>query len=396
MDSSEQESVVILGLGRTFGAEHRIRNQVRALSGRYQIYGYGSAGLDPVTQFTIVAMPPKFLCRGVKLLGALFPRMRLFLERRFLHALGQEVKAENPRFLLAHGILDGLIALESGVPYVFDSNEYLPRQFDGMLLWRLTEIRYRRIALKRIFRQASLITVEGDRVADAYATEFSLPREKLHVVANMPTFRKTFESIQARSTKIRLIHHGILAPQRRLELLIETTRQLGSEYELTLMGAGPNEYTARLRALAAQAGNITIAEPVPYAQIVEALHGYDLGLVFFGSPHFHHKFMTVPNKFWECLQARVPVVVSPDSAMAHYVRKHDCGVVADVHSIEGFVQAIRNLNAARIQEMKSKLEEMAFLHSSDSWIGQYADVVTRHCRPRETSPRAASSEHDHG
>lgn len=381
--ASPQESVFILGLGRSFGAEHRIRNQVRALSGRYQIQGYGSAGLDSLSRFTTVALPPKPLYRGVKLLGALFPRVRLFLERRFVRRLGHEVKAKNPRFLIAHDILDGLTALESGVPYVFDSHEYLPRQFDGMWLWRLTEVAYRRIALQQIFQQASLITVEGDRVADAYAKEFSLPREKLHVVANMPTLRKSFDPASRTSTRIRLVHHGVLVPQRRLELLIEIVRQLGPAYELTLMGKGPSAYTAQLKAMAAPAENITFVDPVPYADIVEALHGHDVGLVFFGSPHFHHKFMTVPNKFWECLQARVPVVVSPDSAMANYVREHDCGVVANVHSVEGFVQAIRSLSAARIQEIKSRLEQMAFRHSSDSWLSQYAEIVTRRCQRRE-------------
>jgi len=395
MDLSQKGSVIILGLGRSFGAEHRIRNQVRALSGRYQIQGYGRAGLDSLIQFTAVAMPPKFFYRAVKLLGALFPRVRLLLERRFIRPLGQEVKTKNPRFLIAHDILDGLVALESGVPYVFDSHEYLPRQFDGMLLWRLTEIAYRRIALQEIFKQAALITVEGDRVAKAYAKEFSLPIDKLHVVPNMPALRKRLDPVEQTWARTRLIHHGIFAPQRRLELLIEIVRQLGPEYELTLMGKGPSDYTAHLKTLAAQAGNVAIVDPVPYAQIVEALHVHDVGLVFFGSPHFHHKFMTVPNKFWECLQARVPVVVSPDSAMAPYVREHDCGVVPDVHSAAGYVQAIRRLSAARIREMKSKLEEMAFQHSSDSWISQYADVVTRHCQRRETSLGTTTSSCDH-
>jgi len=380
MNSSQKELVVILNIGGlNFKSEHRIRNQVRALYSRYQIAGYGQSGLDQLRYFKVFKTPSPMIYRLVKLFGVLFPQARLFYEQRFLIKVIKELKEDNPKFLIAHNIFNGILSEKTGLPYVFDSNEYLPRQFDGNLKWRLTELRYRKIVLKLIFDKAFLITVEGENVANAYVNEFSIPREKILVVANMPIYQKNFIAVPRTSTKIRLIHHGFLVPERGLELLIEIAKQLGSNYELTLMGPGPGRYISKLKGIAACIGNITILDPVPNEQIVETLHEYDLGLVIFGSQHFHHKFMTVPNKFWECLQARIPVVVSPDSAMASYVREHFCGAVPSVHTIESYVHTISNLTSIEINQMKSNLEDLAFSHSVDSWVDQYADIISLHC-----------------
>lgn len=372
----EGGEAVILGLGRFFEGEHRVRNQVRSLTGRHRVCGYGSGGLRQLDEFHEVRMPPRIPYRIVKILGVLFPRLRIAFERRFYRSLAAELRARRPRLVIAHNILDGLIAVQAGVPFVFDSHEYLPRQFDGALMWRLMEIRYRRTVLVDLFTRASLITVEGETVAEAYAREFPGTGGKLKVVRNTPPYAASFPTPPRHSTRRRIIHHGLLVPERGLEMFFDIMAELGPEYELTLMGGGSNAgYIEDLKRKAAEAGNIIVKDPVPYERIVESLHGHDLSFVFFGSPHYHHRYMTVPNKFWESLQARVPAVVSPAGAMAGYVREQGCGIVPAENTVASYVSAIRALTDGQIASMKAKLEGMAYDHSLDAWIGGYADSV---------------------
>ncbi|TFH41421.1 MAG: glycosyltransferase, partial [Lysobacterales bacterium] len=250
-------------------------------------------------------------------------------------------------------------------------------QLDGSRLFRFTEMRYRHLALKQILSNAVLIIVEGDRVARQYASVYGIPNDRFIVMASMPEYRPKFAQIAVQPQIINLIHHGNLIPERGIELLMDVAISLGPEYRLTLMGPGTEAYVASLNAKAEKAGNIEIVPPVPYTEIVEKLHGYDLGLIVFGSPHFHHKYMTVPNKFWECLQARVPVLVSPESAMADYVRESGCGIVAEQASLAGYVAAIRSLSREDIRVLKARCEEKAWIHSRDSWLEAYAERVNR-------------------
>jgi glycosyltransferase involved in cell wall biosynthesis len=368
-------AVAIVGLGRTFAAEHRIRNQIKAFSGRHPVHGYGTAGLDSLDRFQAVSTPPRVVYRVIKLLGILFPGLRIRYERWWYRPLTELLRAEKPRLAIVHNIPDALATRAAGVPYVFDSHEYLPRQFDGSLMWRLTEIRYRRKALQDLLGDAALITVEGEIVAAKYAEEFPGSRGKFLVARNAPAFSPRPAPPLQKGRRRRLIHHGILVPERGLEKLMDIVLRLGPDYELTLMGGGEAAYVERLKSAARQQGNVIIKDPVPYARIVETLYDYDLSLVVFGSPHYHHRRMTVPNKFWESLQARVPVVVAPESAMAPYIRESGCGLVPDVDVVDAYVKIIRGLGDDALADMKALLERKAYEHSLDAWITGYADTL---------------------
>lgn len=379
--TSERARVAILGLDRHFEREHRIRNELLSLSSLYEVDGYGNNGVGGVADFTVVRHPPKWLYRMVKLGGAVLPRLRIGFERWWYRSVAAALRNRRYRFLVPHNIPDGLVAVSSGVPFVFHAHEYLPRQFDGSLWFRLTEIRYRRTALSRILPQTALTVVEGHKVAVGLATAFGMPRGRFHVMPSMPAYRPTVAINSTIGPVIRLVHHGLLVPQRGLELLIAVAGCLGPDYHLTLMGPGQADYLRRLSGAGNGQDNVTFKEPVAYERIVESLHGEDLGLIVFGSPHYHHKYMTVPNKFWECLQARVPVLVSPESGMADYVRESGCGIVASDASLEGYVEAIRSMTKEQLVAMKRECDRRAYRHSRDSWLEEYSrtltDAVTR-------------------
>ena len=367
-----KHSIAILGINRHFSKEHRIRNEVQSLGVDYFVDGYGEAGVEGLRNFHIIKRPQRSLYRLIKAIGGAFPRLRVRFESAHYKNIALGIRAKRYHFLIPHYLDDAVIAMDSGVPFVFHSHEYLPRQFDGSLLFRLTETRYRRYVLKFILRAAAAIVVEGAEVCSHYVREFGIPPEKFVIMPSMPAYRNRFSGSRFSRDVFNLIHHGLLVPERGVELLMDVAAELGPTFHLTLLGPGPQGYVNELQQRALRQRNVTISDPVPYDNIVETIHGADLGLIIFGSPHYHHQYTTVPNKFWECLQARVPVLVSPRSAMAAYVRESGCGMVAESRSIEGYINAIRNLGRESLESMKRRCEEKAWEHSRDSWLPDYA------------------------
>jgi glycosyltransferase involved in cell wall biosynthesis len=376
IENTRKERIAIIGLGRFFSMEHRIRNELEVFSSKYLIDGYGMEGICGFENFYRLDRAKPFIRRTVILLGILLPRLRIWFETYFHRREAEKLRRKGYQFLIPHNIEDALIALKSGIPFIFHSHEYLPRQFDGSWVFRLTEIRYRDQALRRILSKAIVTCVEGDSVARQYADTYKISLSRFVVMASMPRYWEHFHSQSSSISVIKLIHHGLLVPERKIELLIDLAIVLGAQYHLTLMGPGPKDYIQALKERAKSAGNnIEVIDPVPYEQIVEKLHQYDLGLIVFGSPHFHHKYMTVPNKFWECLQARIPVLVSPESAMAEYVRSSGCGIVGHSATLNGFVSAIQAISCHDIERLKNNCEAKAWIHSRDSWLQEYGQQI---------------------
>ncbi len=367
--------IAIIGINRFFCREHRIRNEVETFREKYAIDGYGSESVSGIDDFFFVKRPHALLRRFVILAGGFLPWFRILFEGLFYRKYVKQINSKKYRFIIPHHIDDALVAMESGAPFVFHSHEYLPRQFDGSRLFRFTEIKYRHIALKKILSRAVLTIVEGDKVARKYSETYDIPLDRFIVMPSMPRYHVFKSDQKVEGARTKLIHHGLLVPERGIDLLMDIVTALGSSYHLTLMGPGPPGYLDELKARVSTLSNIEVRDPVLYDEIVETLNGYDLGLVIFGSPHYHHKYMTVPNKFWECLQARVPVLVSPESAMIDHVRESGCGIVADSATIDGYVSAIRSLSRQSIVKMKSQCETLAWSHSRNSWLNTYRDRI---------------------
>ena len=375
-NNNAKYKIGIFGIGRNFSNEHRIRNEIQALKENNVIEGFGEDKVDSVDNFHYVKKPSKYIYRIVKIVGGLIPWLRIKFEIIWYRNLIKSTRNRNYDLLIPHNIVDGLIAVKSGVKFAFHSHEYLPRQFDGSIIFRILEIRYRNKALKYIFKHAELIVVEGEKVMNEYIKHYGISKYKLHIMPSMPSYHKNLDKYDNDSGKIKLIHHGIIVPERKIEMLLEIAGKLGRNYQLTIMGPGPEEYLKKLEYLAKLYGNITIKSPVNYDDIVKTIANNDLGLIIFGSPHYHHKFMTVPNKFWECFQARVPVLVNINSAMAKYVSESQCGIVSSGNKIQDYVDTISKLDKNVLMQMKINCENKSWVHSRDSWLSKYNDKLS--------------------
>ncbi len=176
---------------------------------------------------------------------------------------------------------------------------------------------------------------------------------------------------------IRLIHHGIAAAERQLELMIEAMDLLDDRFTLDLMLV-PSQprYMARLDRLIAARPRIRLLEPVPQRSIVECCNAYDAG-VFVLPPRNGNQLHVLPNKLFEFIQARLAVVVGPSPEMARIVREHDCGVVADDFTAPSLARALSGLTPERLMAYKLGAAAAAELLNAERNRGVLLELVAQ-------------------
>src|SRR5690606_14748561 len=136
------------------------------------------------------------------------------------------------------------------------------------------------------------------------------------------------------SSPVRLVHSGACLRNRDLHVMVEAVLAAAREpdpVDVTLdLYLTPNDpaYLEELRGLAAGSGGVvTVHEPVPYADLLPLLNGYDVGVHVLPPSSFNNA-NALPNKVFDYVQARLGLLVGPSPEMAMLVHRHELGVVA--------------------------------------------------------------------
>jgi hypothetical protein len=99
------------------------------------------------------------------------------------------------------------------------------------------------------------------------------------------------------------------------------------------------------------------------------LNRYDAGIYLLPPNNFNNRY-SLPNKFFEFVQARLAIVVGPSPEMAAQVRRHSMGVVAEDFRPESFARAITRLDRAGIARYKAQAHlaarELCFERSAET------------------------------
>jgi hypothetical protein len=234
-----------------------------------------------------------------------------------------------------------------GAPVILDSHEHAPTEFGERRTWRFLGGPYAVWLLKTYGPRLAAMTTVSRGIADAYEAEFGWT---VDVVTNAP-FRSDLEP-QPATDPLRLIHHGIAAERRRLELLIEAVAPLGARLTLDLMLApGSPSYIRRLERLAEPLRHVSIHDPVPYDELVSTVNRYDVG-VHLIPPGTTHDYYALPNKVFEFIQGRVALAVSPSPEMRNLVDEFKLGVVSDEPSAIAFRAALAGLDRENVMAFK--------------------------------------------
>ena len=232
---------------------------------------------------------------------------------------------------------------------IFDAHEFSPLEFEEDAKWRFfLESWTARLCCEHVPRVDGMMTV-SEGIAERWQREYGVNPV---VVPNAPPYHDM--AVPERIGRpLRLVHHGVALRIRKIETLIDAALSWPDcELDLYLV-ANDRQLVEELRSRASGCSRIRILPPVPVERIVPTLGSYDVGVCAFTyQPAGFNTVQSLPNKFFDFIQARLAVCIGPLPEMAKWTTRYHLGVVARGFEAADLVDALKMLSDEDLLAMR--------------------------------------------
>lgn len=237
----------------------------------------------------------------------------------------------------------------------FDAHEYAPRQFEDRLYWRIFFQRFYTFFCKKYIPRVGGMCTVNQGIADEYEKNFGI---KPVIITNASDYFDIAPK-QKENFPIKLVHHGIFTLSRQPELMIDLMKMLDDRFTLDLIYLVPGtassktkNYFEEFKIKALETGKIKILPPLKSSQIVPFIHDrYDLGVILIPPINFNYE-NGLPNKLFDCIQARMGMAVGPLREIAAITNKYSIGVVSNAFTAESLAVELNKLSLDDISRFK--------------------------------------------
>lgn len=238
--------------------------------------------------------------------------------------------------------------LHGKLPVVYDSHEYFTEAagLTGKPLKRAIWLTLERWAMRKL---PGMITV-NESIAEAYRQKYEIP---VWVVRNMPRLKPPVE-VQGRDAfleygiptdlPIALMQGAYMDRDRGAAEAVAALPEM-TGVRLVLVGAGTEWEEARNRVdEAAMGGRLHCLPKLPFDRLRRLTASADVGLSLDKAGHGNYE-MSLPNKLFDFMHARLPMVVTARHEVAAIVRGHGLGEVVDHPGPEAIRTAVHSVLA---------------------------------------------------
>ncbi len=357
----------------------RVNRQIRFLSERYRVVAAGLAdpGIEGVEFIPLV--------KEINRIRLLLPALKLLVHRYESWYWGQNhiqdcLKALLPvraDLLLANDTdsLPVALRLARGAKVIFDAHEYTPRQYEDVFRWRLLFQEYSTYLCKTYIPKVHAMMTVCPGIAETYEKDTGV---KPLVMTGGPDYEDLEPNVLSENgRRIRLIHHGVAGRSRKIENMIRMMDDLDARFELNLMFVESSpKYLRYLKSLAEKRSAIRFLPPQPMNQLPRYLNQFDIGVYLLEPTNFNN-LHSLPNKFFEFIQARLAIAIGPSPEMARIVREHDLGVVSEDFSPKTFARCLSVLDREKINYYKSQSHQAARILSAERNKELLLDLVEK-------------------
>lgn len=336
----------------------RVLRHVRELNRRHEvtIIGFGELPI-PVHSSIQVEVPRGMNARFVEAVLLAAGQYRAYLSKRYGEdRLRETLRGKRFDLVVANDVETAPLALElaGSAPVWLDLHEYV---FDEEPVVNMRSRLVRRLKTylaDTYVPSANAWSTVSQGLSDLYQERLGIPR--VVVLPNAATYQD-LPVVCNEPGLMRLVYHGICSPERGIEMLIAAMDLLPDTYELTLLLVGEE---ARLRELrkTAQGKRVCFVDPVLPENIPAFINTYDL-FVFPMQPTSLQIRHCLPNKFFECVQARIGQVLTPTSDMLDYMTSYSLGSVTEGFSAIDIAESIRGVSHEKILEFKYAADRAA-------------------------------------
>ena len=325
---------------------------------------------------------PSFFTR---VLYYLVPNMRIRFEKLYGEHFPKTLSAELPSYdlIIVHDPtflplpqIRKEIMRRAGRGVIIDLHEHHVGSLSRSRLEKLVFEKYRKWEYKQfesLVRECAkgiTLTTVSQEIALAYNESVGVMPS---VLRNAPAFVEQVPT-PVDPNNIRLVHHGVGTNFRGIEESIQALKRLPSNFSLTLYLLSSQVYIWKLKLLALIYGvrsRVKFMKPVPTRELASELNNYDLALVVI-PPVTVNEDQAVPNKLFESIQARLGLIVGPNSAMSKIVLDHNIGRVLEGWTPADIVSGLVSISVDKIttykrnsgtvsQEFSTNLDKKVFL-----------------------------------
>jgi len=372
------KTILILAFSN-LGVDPRVNRQIRFLRDTHRIVAVGLAPPEVEgVEFISVTKIKKNYPSPVGILQMLFHRYDdwYWQQKHVLEAFNK-LSNVHADLILANDLQTLPLALKvaRGAKVVLDAHEYAPRQYEDVLSWRLLIQNYWTYLCRKYIPQVHAMMTVCPGIAETYERD---TRVKPLVITSAPDYEDLEPNVLNENGKcIRLVHHGAAVPSRKIENMIRMMDDLDERFELNLMFVESHpRYLHYLKRLAEKRSAIRFLPPQPMNQLPRYLNQFDIG-VYLLEPRNFNSLHSLPNKFFEFIQARLAVAIGPSPEMARIAREHDLGVVSEDFSPKTLAQCLRNLDPKTINYYKLQSHKVARILSAEKNKELLLDLVEK-------------------
>ncbi len=299
---------------------------------------------------------------------------RAYWANRAVEAAMRQLRGQEIDLVIANDLdtVPLALSLEAKNGVHADLHEYAPREKEELLRWRLFVAPFREWLCRTYLPQCVSITTVGPGIAAEYSKWFGVD---VGVVmnstppANMPT--------RATGRPIKLVHSGACLRGRGIGVILEAMASSTADLtlDLYLMPNDPGYMDELIRNYGGDE-RICFHDPVAYAQLIETLNQYDVGVHVLEPISFNHQW-ALPNKLFDYVQARLGVVIGPSPEMAAVVEKFGLGQVTAGFASDDVRDVFDSLTVGHVDGWKQNADAAAHRLSSASQVSIWRDYVER-------------------
>ncbi len=338
----------------------RVQRQIRTLNGicRVTAFGLTDPGIEGV-DFVDVSQRQRSTLETALMACRLKVRQfeAVYRSQQSVGTTVEALKGREFSLIVANDIYSLPVAMEyrGNAKVLFDAHEYAPREFEHRFLWRFFMQDYKEYLCRTRIPQVDAMTTVGPAIADEYAREFGV---RPSVVLNAPYYRAAPREPRDGEV-IRMVHHGGASHARRLEVMIDAMTRLDERFRLDFMlVANEPGYVKALMKRASSDPRIAFVPPVAPDEVVKKLSHYDVGLCTY-APYSFNGLHSLPNKFFDFIQARLCIAAGPLPEVARLVEQNRCGVVAKDFKAASLADVLRTLDRQGIEAFRQAADAVA-------------------------------------
>jgi len=363
----------------TLVADARLLRQIQALREGYEVTtcGYGPAPFDDIEHIEVPeGIPPmtaklQAVCMRTKLFRAMYwlmPQARA--ARRALR--GRTFDAILANDLDTAGLA---LSLENGAKVHLDLHEYWLGLHDNVPAWVRLRVPYYSWQLRHWATKMRSVTTINEPLAQRYRNEFGL---ECGIVTNAGGYQDLTPTPV--TSPIRLVHSGAARPNRELERMMHAVAaaDIDVTLDLYLIGEGTAYYESLLQLATELGDRVRILPPVSHDELVPTLNQYDVGLPFL-PPTTSNIEMTLPNKFFDYVQARLAILTGPTPPMVEILDQYGLGVVSSDFETASLTATMNALTRVEIERWKNHANEAARPLSgevqNETWVRAIREIA---------------------